>query len=189
MNWSEEEYAAYMTRLKTPPEGAGFAPEPFEFEPCLYCGNTKRRWVEIEGNWVCSSCRTVLVRRAPDPDRLEAPIQAECLKILEQDGWRILITNPCSDRSKGKGFGEIGMADAMAIRYSRVRPRDGYSEVLWIEFKRGKGGLLSKAQRAWHIRERARGAMTIILGEDCESSVEGWRKWYRASGLQRRGDL
>ena len=131
---------------------------------------------------------------SPSPDRLEAPIQSECLNILERDGWRTLITNPCSDRSKGKGFGEVGMADALAIRYRRTVAASytGFetdASVLWLEFKRGKGGILSKAQRAWHIRERARGALTVILGEDCTASVESFTAWYRASGLQRRGDL
>ena len=125
-------------------------------------------------------------------DRLEAPIQAECLNLLERDDWRILVTNPVSDRSKGKGFGELGMADALAIRY---RPTDNPggagsadASIMWLEFKRGKGGVLASHQRSWHIKERARGALTVIAGEDFEPSVEGWKAWYCASGLMRRRD-
>lgn len=84
------------------------------------------------------------------------------------------------------------MADAIGIRYARPVNHvntEAQAEVIWIEFKRGKGGVLSKAQRAWHIRERARGALTWIAGEDFPPSVAGFREQYRLSGLQRRGDL
>ena len=129
-------------------------------------------------------------------DRPEAEIQRECLNRLERDDWRILVTNPVSDRTRGRGFGEIGMADALAIRYRGYLRIDEHrasktvpeSDVMWLEFKRGKGGVLAKHQRAWHIKERARGALTVIAGEDFPPSVEGWKAWYRASGLMRRSE-
>lgn len=125
------------------------------------------------------------------PDTLELPIQEEVTIILQQDGWRALRTDPVSDRGRGKGFGEVGMADYLYVRYWSATMNFGpnIADVMWIEFKRSKGGVVSKAQRAWHIRERARGALTLIAGEDFPASVEGFCKWYAASGLQRRKDL
>ena len=125
---------------------------------------------------------------APAADTLEAPIEAECTKILEADGWRALKTDPVMSRGRGKGFGEIGMADHLYIRYA---PHYSFalSGLLWIEFKRSKGGRLSKMQQAWHARERARGAFTAIAGEDFMPTVEGFRKWYAEIGLQRNEKL
>jgi hypothetical protein len=40
----------------------------------------------------------------------EAQIQKTCSDFLALDGWRVLITNPCSDKARGKGFGEVGMS-------------------------------------------------------------------------------
>src|SRR5215472_2629333 len=125
---------------------------------------------------------TAQLAGAETADELEAPIQAECTKILEADGWRALQTDPVRSRIRGKGFGEIGMADHLYIRYGS-RP---YAQVLWIEYKRSKGGRVSKEQRAWHTREHARGARTAIAGEDFAPTVEGFRTWYTASRLQRR---
>jgi hypothetical protein len=112
----------------------------------------------------------------------ESLIEAECCKLLEEDGWRILKTDPVSDRGRGKGFGEAGMADSLAIRYGR-QPA---AEILWIEWK-APGGRVKKHQTSWHARERARGAMTAIAGVDFPASVQGFKAWYAASGLQRAG--
>jgi hypothetical protein len=140
---------------------------------------------------------------------LEKDIQATVTQFLEWDGWRALRTDPVSDRGRAKGFGEPGMADHLYIRY-QTRWRQPLTvgvqlaaahvltaaEVMWVEFKRrlpvkrGKAwGRATKAsihQQAWHAKERARGALTIILGEDCEASVEGFKRFYFASGLARR---
>jgi len=137
---------------------------------------------------------------------LEKDIESAVTQFLEWDGWRALRTDPVSDRGRAKGFGEPGMADHLYIRYA-LGKGDGLrlpfpfdqgqaAEVLWVEFKRrmpvkhGKAwGRATKAsihQQAWHAKERARGALTIILGEDCEASVEGFKRWYFASGLARR---
>jgi hypothetical protein len=111
----------------------------------------------------------------------EAVIEAECCRLLAEDGWRTLKTDPVSDRRRGKGFGELGMADTLALRYSR---KGAASEVLWVEWK-ARGGRVRKHQLEWHARERARGAMTAIAGVDFPASVQGFAGWYRASGLAR----
>ena len=130
---------------------------------------------------------------------LEAVIEAECTKLLEEDGWRALRTDPVSDRGRGKGFGEIGMADHLYIRYSpfikgdrmKFGPFAGQldcapsAEIAWIEFKR-PGEKPAKHQIAWHIAERARGALTLIAGEDFPATVAGFAEWYTKSGLRRR---
>jgi hypothetical protein len=112
----------------------------------------------------------------------EARIEAECCELLTRDGWRVLKTDPVSDRGRGKGFGEPGMADTLALRYSRESSAG--CECLWLEWKH-PGGRVRKHQVAWHIRERSRGAMTAIAGTDFPASVAGFAGWYRASGLAR----
>jgi hypothetical protein len=121
---------------------------------------------------------------APDGKAEDVPeslIEAECCKLLAEDGWRILKTDPVSDRSRGKGFGELGMADTLALRYGR---QGAACEVLWIEWK-APGGRVRKHQLDWHTKERARGAMTAIAGVDFPASIKGFWSWYRASGLAR----
>jgi len=124
-----------------------------------------------------------LVLPEKDPkDVSEAAIELECCKLLAEDNWRVLKTDPVSDRSRGKGFGERGQADTLCLRYGR-QPA---AEVLWIEWKR-PGGRVHKHQIEWHGKERARGAMTVIAGVDFPPSVPGFIDWYRASGLARVG--
>lgn len=122
---------------------------------------------------------------APEPDnRPEAAIQEECVQLLVEDGWRALRTDPVSDRGRAKGFGEPGMADYLLLRYGRCWDYAG-GEILWIEFKSSRGKP-AKHQIAWHTRERARGAMTLVAGVDFPASVAGFREWYADSGLMRR---
>jgi hypothetical protein len=97
-----------------------------------------------------------------------------------------------SDRNRGKGFGELGMADHLYIRYTPMAAVREWrfvatapAQVMWIEFKR-PGEKPKKHQTLWHIKERARGALTLIAGEDFPASVEGFRQWYAGSGLARR---
>lgn len=127
----------------------------------------------------------------------ERDIQRTCSDLLALDGWRMLRTDPCSDRARGKGFGEIGMADCLYIRYDWPGSLDLDNEIgpvsivgsslgqlMWIEWKApGKGA--SVMQDQWHRAERARGALTLIAGQDFEASIEGFISWYRASGLNR----
>lgn len=137
--------------------------------------------------------------KARIPDLKESQIARTCSDLLIADGWRMLVTDPVSDKGRGKGFGELGMADRLYIRYgageklqpvsiliSRVFP---LHEVIWIEWKRTVRGVATKAtphQKAWHAAERARGALTLIAGEDFPATIEGFVAWYKASGLARR---
>jgi hypothetical protein len=139
----------------------------------------------------------------------EAGIQQTCSDWLALDGWRRLRTNPVSNRSRGAGFGELGMADDLYIRYhlretiTAINTDLGhpvfapFAEVAWIEWKRerggtGKRGLYTKAekakihQRAWIAAEKARGALVLLAGEDFPANIEGFQQYYRSSGLMRR---
>ncbi len=120
----------------------------------------------------------------------EREIEQACSKLLQYDGWRMLKTDPVSRREWGKGFGELGMADCQYIRYRGIvatSPQRSQAavELMWIEWK-GPDGKATQLQRHWHIAERARGALTLIGGEDFPASVEGFLAWYRSSGLMRR---
>jgi hypothetical protein len=131
----------------------------------------------------------------------ESDIERACTDILKLDGWRALKTNPTSDRARGKGFGEIGMADYLYIRYGGVVwsgafTADGWQlpflgrDVMWIEWKCPRGKL-SIRQTAWHLAERACGGLTLIAGIDFPATIEGFREWYvTQSGFNRsiRGD-
>lgn len=123
----------------------------------------------------------------------ESDIARTCSDLLIADGWRMLITDPVSDKARGKGFGELGMADRLYIRYGQRANRgvvQGEEDVvMWIEWKRIVKGRATKAtthQREWHRAERARGAFTLIAGEDFPADIDGFIAWYKASGLQRQ---
>jgi hypothetical protein len=124
----------------------------------------------------------------------EAQIQKTCSDFLALDGWRPLRTDPTSDKSRGKGFGECGMADHLFIRYTPkiLLPKvlRQYADVLWVEFKKldakGKPTKPSARQIEWHRGERARGALTVIAGVDFPATISGFIEWYRASGLARK---
>jgi hypothetical protein len=123
-----------------------------------------------------------IVSEKPAQDVPERLIALECEKLLQEHGWRTLRCEPTSDRGRGKGFGEVGMADTLCLRYGR---KGASCEVMWIEWKR-PGGRVGQHQLAWHIRERARGAMTAIAGVDFPASVQGFIGWYHSSGLTKR---
>ena len=102
----------------------------------------------------------------------------------------MLKTNPCSDRARGKGFGEVGMADCLYIRYL-FDPHDlggvplhkkahlhVAAEVLWIEFKRPRVGVTAQHQIDWQLTESRRGALVL-----CVNDIDNFLTWYRASGL------
>jgi len=116
----------------------------------------------------------------------ERDIQKTCSDLLALDGWRCVRTDPVSDRRRGKGFGEIGMADCLYLRYSVASipgsPKRYLADVLWIEWKSPKGKP-KPHQLEWHKRERAREAHTLIAGIDFPASSEGFLSWYNASGL------
>jgi len=124
----------------------------------------------------------------------EFHIADTCSDWLALDGWRRLNTNPVSDRSRAKGFGELGMADDLYIRYRySVEDTDptyaGWdrecADVMWVEWKK-PGGKVSPHQKAWHLAERGRGALVVVATEDFLPSIEGFQVWYRASGLMRK---
>lgn len=123
----------------------------------------------------------------------EAQIQKTCSDFLVTDGWRVLVTNPCSDKARGKGFGELGMADCLYLRYGSgcaIFPSGrAMAEVIWIEWKKidakGNPTKASNHQIDWHFLERKCGALTLIAGEDFPATIEGFQKYYRASGLAR----
>jgi hypothetical protein len=115
----------------------------------------------------------------------ESDIERTCSEYLQWDGWRVLKTDPVSNRGRGKGFGEIGMADCLYIRYLPYLSADpAAAEVLWIEWKRPKNKL-TPAQIAWHTAERARGAKTAAATWDFPPTIDGFIEWYQRSGLRR----
>ena len=118
----------------------------------------------------------------------EADIQRACCHLLALDGWRILRTDPVSRREWGKGFGEKGMADCLYIRYrltgEKTVPRSD-AEVMWIEWKKLKGNA-KPHQLAWIELERGYGALVLLAGLDFPASIEGFRTWYKASGLMMK---
>ena len=126
----------------------------------------------------------------------EIDIQRQCSDFLALDGWRLLRTDPVSDRRRGKGFGEIGMADCLYIRYLPPEPpapgkipgKMGLAHVLWVEYKR-PGGKLSPHQIRWAQEETARGALVWLATWTFEPTFEGFVAHYRASGLLRRVGL
>lgn len=89
------------------------------------------------------------------------------------------------------------MADHLYIRYVYMSDSSALlrsrAETMWIEWKRvrprGNFNGATKAQqhqKTWHQQERARGALTLIAGEDFPATIEGFISWYETSGLQRR---
>lgn len=156
---------------------------------------TEEQWAEHCERLVYSP--TGMTTHLPKPERADMPealIEAECTKLLEEDGWRALRTDPVSDRGRGKGFGEVGMADHLYIRYHLGGKEQTeinralfaeWAQILWIEFK-SASGKPKKHQLDWHAKERARGALTLIAGVDFPASVAGFVAWYAKSGLRRR---
>jgi hypothetical protein len=121
----------------------------------------------------------------------EAHIQKACTDLLELDGWRTIRTD--LPHLRGLGVQEKGMPDNLYIRYEAVRSGDGdvikshpeWTDTMWIEWKK-KGGKAAQHQKDWHQAECARGALTLIAGQDFEASISGFQEFYRASGLMRR---
>lgn len=117
----------------------------------------------------------------------ESDIERQITDLLALDGWRAIKTDPCSDRARGKGFGEKGMCDVLYVRYHPDALTLGdrqACDVMWIEHKK-PGGKVSPHQAAWHQAERARGALVVVATVDFEPSVDGFLAWYRKSGLAR----
>lgn len=120
----------------------------------------------------------------------EKDLEQACSGLLALDGWRSLKTDPVSRREWGKGFGELGMADRLYIRYGwhSTIPNPALrhvAEVMWIEWKTTTGRA-EQHQIAWHTAERARGALVLLAGVDFPATFDGFLGWYRVSGLMRR---
>lgn len=145
------------------------------------------------------------VHQYPPPPLLEKSIREACADILILDGWRRLPMEQNFSEKKRKTVGEPGMADDLFIRYAWIgcnkSPEfQGWhredAQALWVEWKRllpvkrgktwGRATKASNEQKAWHALERSRGALTLIAGEDFPASVDGFRDFYKASGLARR---
>jgi hypothetical protein len=137
---------------------------------------------------------------------LESQIQQQCAHWLALDGWRALKTDPCSDRGRAKGFGELGMADHLFLRPMEApvelnrraqkigrtqpfpaagMPQAAFGQILWVEFKR-PGTSATEHQLTWHFAERVRGFLTAIAGVDFAPTFEGFTLWYYSSGLLQR---
>jgi hypothetical protein len=126
----------------------------------------------------------------------ESDIQETCSQMLELDDWRRVRTD--MKQLRGMGVQEPGMADDLYLRYMVMIPVfvgngsdfAAMCEAMWIEWKRLKGGAkptkAGNRQRDWHRLERRRGALTLIAGEDFPASIEGFRDFYKTSGLMRR---
>lgn len=179
----------------------------------------KPTWRDLDDPSACE-CATKPTRKPrAHPER---DLEKACSDLLQLDGWRMLKTDPGSDVSvigsirrailgcpalnhvrelifgilkrctRGKGFGEVGMADCLYIRYDphphdwpKTNPAPCQGEILWIEFK-SLTGKVSQHQRLWHAAERARGALTWIAGQDFPATTDGFLEHYRSSGLMRR---
>ncbi len=124
----------------------------------------------------------------------EAHIQATCTEFLSWDDWRCIVTDPAHLR--GLGVSEPGMPDRQFIRYlygpgggdacmCGMREGCACSQTLWVEFKK-RGGKAAQHQKDWHAKERSRGGLVWVLGEDFPASIEGFCQHYAASGLQRK---
>jgi hypothetical protein len=133
---------------------------------------------------------TRLTSAARTPRVMERHVQEAVTQFLQLDDWRHLRTDPVSDRGRGKGFGEIGMCDALFIRYaesgmmiditkgcSRKAP---VAEVLWCEFK-APGKKPRPEQIAWHEAERARGGFVLVVDD-----FDTFRRNYIDNGFARK---
>ncbi len=130
--------------------------------------------------------RTTTAKKTTSPGfRLrESDIQRTCEDLLRWDFWRILRIEKNFSEKKQKATGELGAPDALCIRYGFECP-DACAEVLWIEWK-AADGRLSQDQADWHAAERTYGALTLIAGKEFPATIEGFKAFYAASGLQRR---
>lgn len=114
----------------------------------------------------------------------EAELERTCTNMLVLDGWRPLKTNPVSRRARGAGFGELGMADLLVIRYAEPRSRN--AEIMWIEFKI-PAGINAEHQKRWQQEERERGACVLVFGEDFPATAEDFWRFYCESGWRKNG--
>lgn len=111
----------------------------------------------------------------------ESHIEQTIVDFLALDSWRSLKMEANFSERKRKGVGEVGMPDRLFIRYTWLSE----VQLMWLEAKRPKGRV-SLAQAKWVERERARGALVLVMGVDIPATVEAFRLWYATSGLRKR---
>ena len=124
----------------------------------------------------------------------EKQLQKHAEDILQLDGWRVFRPEQNFSERKRKVVGEAGAPDGLYVRYGGFF-HDGSdaadfmsecaAEVMWIEWKSAKGRP-STAQKIWHAAERKRGALALIAGEDFPATIDGFKEWYKNSGLMRK---
>lgn len=150
--------------------------------------------VRAQARRIVSDAKPESNRLSNKPRITEKHVQDATVQFLELDGWRAIRTDPVSDRTRGKGFGEVGMPDYLFLRYSEAARSIlliqmtalGRIEVLtdtqalFIEFK-SPGGKLEEHQIRWHDTEAKRGALVLTV-----NNFDNFRAWYMQSGLVRR---
>ena len=106
----------------------------------------------------------------------EAEMERTCTAMLVQDGWRPLKTSPVSRRARGVGFGELGMADYLYLRYRRW-------ETLEDDLNRRK--YLADKVATGQIRQEDADKIQAIWDSQAQKA-EGcqimWIEWKRADG-------
>ena len=117
------------------------------------------------------------------PGLLESHVQRTVTELPELDGWRAIRTEHAIERHPGGGFkrrvGEIGMPDYLYIRYDSFQSFMRAGSIIWIEFKK-PGEKLRPHQLAWHVAERKRGALVLVVDD-----INEFQSWYNISGLKR----
>ena len=112
---------------------------------------------------------------------LEKDIARQVCDFLRARGWRPIRTNVVA--GPGYGIGEPGMPDYLMLHYQP----NGRALVLWIEFKGPNDkrrctcqpGKQCKPcrQKAWHVRERQRGASVAVV-DDLQWFIDEYEKAY-----------
>lgn len=153
---------------------------------CSFCGKTEK---QHRGK----PCVDPRLLKAPKPRELklsEADLERYGTELLQHDDWRSLKTDPVKNYQWGKGFGEVGMADHLYLRYAQFLPpvdevSRSFGQILWIEWKRRKGKP-KPHQIEWIEIERERGALVWLADKDFVATPEGFFSHYKASGLMKK---
>ena len=105
------------------------------------------------------------------PELREKDISRTVCDFLKAQGWRLIRMNVSTVNFRGQwvNYGEKGMPDYLAVYYLH----DGFALLLWLEFKRQRGGRLSAEQVAWSEKERRDGAVVFTV-----SDIDHFRQWY-----------
>jgi len=98
----------------------------------------------------------------------EKNVAKQCRDLLEAHGYKVirLQVGSFSRRGAWLSIGQRGMPDMLALK-----PK----ECIFVETKRGKGGVLSADQIAWHTTARIQG-YTVIVASDMQHVVDELRR-------------